>query len=300
MFERILVPLDGSELAEQALPLATRLAQAGDGNLLLMRSVIVGMLITPIGFDQDMSYRDWEHSHRRREATAYLKAIQASGRLKDVSTRFMTLDGEPASTIVDLAADDNYDLIVMTTNGERGVTRWVFGSVTERVLRNATCPVLVLREDRPIKRILVPLDGSKLAEASIAPALEVAKRLGAAITLLRVDDSLSRLDDASIASLDQMEPGLSDLMRVSYARRGEEYLTTVRNRLDTTVRVNILSRVGKPVDTILDTIDAEACDLIVMSTHGRSGLQRWVYGSVTEKVLHSAEIPMLIVRPAFK
>ncbi len=277
MFERILVPLDGSELAEQALPLATRLAQASDR----------------------------EQAHRRRQATAYLKALQKSDALKGVSTRSITPEGEPASVIINLAANEDCDLIVMTTNGERGLMRWIFGSVTERVLRNATCPVLVLREDvtrhpeaRPIQYILVPLDGSKLAESSIAPALEVARRLDAAITLMRVDDSLSHLDDASLDALDQVEPSMSEVMRVSHAQRGAAYLTAVRNRLDTTVSINIFSCVGKPVETILDTAISKACDL-VMSTHGRSGIQRWVYGSVTEKVLHSAEIPLLFVRPEF-
>ncbi len=299
MFERILVPLDGSELAEQALPLATRLAQASDGSLLLMRSVEAGLLITPTNFDQDMSYREWEKAHRRRQATAYLKALQKSDALKGVSTRSITPEGEPASVIINLAANEDCDLIVMTTNGERGLMRWIFGSVTERVLRNASCPVLIMRGDRPIQHILVPLDGSKMAEASIAPALEVARRLDAAITLLRVDDSLAQLDDASFDALDQVEPGMSEVMRVSYAQRGEAYLSAVRNRLDTTVPVNTIALTGKPVDAILDTAVSESCDLIVMSTHGRSGIQRWVYGSVTEKVLHSAEIPLLIVRTEF-
>jgi nucleotide-binding universal stress UspA family protein len=117
--------------------------------------------------------------------------------------------------------------------------------------------------------------------------------------LLRVDDSLSQLDYASLDALDQFEPGMAEVMRVGYAHRGEEYLEVVRAKLETNVPVSTLSLLGKAVDAILTTAVNEACDLIVMSTHGRSGMQRWVYGSVTEKVLRSTETPLLIIRPDF-
>ncbi len=299
MFERILVPLDGSELAQEALPLAARIARADGSKLILTRAIEAEMMMVPAGFEYEVTYDEEEQTRRWEQARAYVQDIQVSDRLKGISTSAVTKIGNPASVILDTAADRECDLIVMTTHGYRGLTRWMLGSVTERVLRNATCPVLVLRENRPIQHILVPLDGSKLAEEALDPALELAERLDAAVTLLRVDDSLSLMDYASMDALDQYEPGMAEQMRVSYAHRGETYLDDVRDRLDTTVPVFAISALGKPVDVILDTVLKEACDLVVMSTHGRSGVSRWVYGSVTEKVLRSAETPLLIVRPEF-
>lgn len=299
MFKRILVPLDGSELAREALPIAVRLARAADSELVLARATEVEMMMVPAGIEYELSYHEQEQTQRWDQARSYLSDIQMSEQVKGIPTSIVTHVGDPASIILDTADEKECDLIVMTTHGYRGLTRWMLGSVTERVLRNASCPVLVLREDRPIQHILVPLDGSELAEAAIAPALEVAERLDAAVTLLRVDDSLSTLDYASLDALDQFEPGMAEVMRVSYAHRGEEYLDGIRARLDTIVPVNTISMLGKPVELILDTVIQEACDMIVMSTHGRSGVQRWVYGSVTEKVLRSTETPLLIVRPDF-
>ncbi len=294
MFERILVPLDGSKLAEEALRLAVRMARVASSELVLTRAVEVEMMVMPAEFE--IIYHEQAETVRQRDARAYLQAIQTSEMCKDIPTQIVTQAGNPAAVILDTAAEKACDLIVMTTHGYRGLTRWLLGNVTERVLRNASCPVLVLRKDRLIQHILVPLDGSAHAETALAPAIEVAERLNATLTLLRVNDSLSRLDHSSLTALDQYQPGMAEEMRVAYAQQGEEYLAAIRARLDTLVPVNILTTVGKPAENILDVAKYEECDLIVMSTHGRSGMRRWVYGSVTEKVLHSADTPLLIVR----
>jgi nucleotide-binding universal stress UspA family protein len=223
MFKRILVPLDGSELAQDALPLALRLARAGNNSeLVLVRATEVEMMMIPAGGEYELAYHNQEQTRRWEQAQAYLHDLQLSDQCQGVLTSSLTHVGDPASVILDTAADKECDLIVMTTHGYRGLTRWMLGSVTERVLRHATCPVLVLREDRPIQHILVPLDGSALAETAIEPALEMAARLDAAVLLLRVDDSLSQLDYASLDALDQFEPGMAEVMRVGYAHRGEE------------------------------------------------------------------------------
>ncbi len=300
MFERILVPLDGSEMAEGALPLAIRLARTEASTLILTRAVEVVRMMVPAGTEYELAYHEQAQTHRWDQARGYLQDIQVSDRCKGISTRFTTHVGNPASVILDTAEEEACDLIVMTTHGYRGLTRWVLGSVAEKVLRNAACPVLVLREDRPIQHILIPLDGSKLSEEAIAPAIELAERVDAAVTLLHVDDSLSVMDHASLDAIEQFEPGMAEQMRVGYADRSETYLRNLRDSIDTFVPVNTRSMLGKPADEILDVARREACDLIAMSTHGRSGVRRWVYGSVTEKVLRSGDTPLLIVRPEFE
>ncbi len=293
MFNKILVPLDGSTLAETALPLATRLAD----RLVLTRAIETEFMMIPAGFEFEVTHFEQNQTRHIDQARAYLEDIGRSHRYDEIETTIVTHVGDPASVILDAAAEQECDLIVMTTHGYRGLTRWMLGSVTERVLRHAPCPVVVLREEKPIQHILVPLDGSDLSEEILTPAFELAERLDAAVTLLHVDDSLSLVEHASLDALDQFEPNIAEQLRVSYANRSEMYLRDMRERLDTFVPVNTISVLGKAADEILTVAQHESCDLIAMSTHGRSGVQRWVYGSVTEKVLRSTDTSLLIVRP---
>lgn len=293
MFDKVLVPLDGSELAETALPLAIRLA--GAGRLVLTRAIEAELMMSPVGFEFEVMYLEQNQTRHVEQARTYLEEVGRS--CEEIETTIVTHVGDPASVILDTVEETEADLIVMTTHGYCGLTRWMLGSVTERVLRNAPCPVVVLRAEKPIQRILIPLDGSDLSEAILTPAFELAERLAAAVLLLHVDDSLSLVEHASLDALDQFEPGMAEQLRVSYANRSEMYLRDMRDRIDTSVPVKTLSVLGKAADEILVVAEREACDLIAMSTHGRSGVQRWVYGSVTEKVLRSGDTSLLIVRP---
>ncbi len=175
----------------------------------------------------------------------------------------------------------------MTSHGRTGLSRWVIGSVAERVLEGGPCPVLLLRDGQPKtdvpQRILVTLDGSGLSEMALDPALALAKRLGASITLLRVwphgaADSLS----------DTSDPYLDDVM-ARYANWNVPLTAATVEAVGSGAANTALA--------ILNYANNEAVDLIAMSTHGRSGLQRWVYGSVTEKVLRGTDGALLVVRP---
>jgi nucleotide-binding universal stress UspA family protein len=207
--------------------------------------------------------------------------------------------GDPASVILDTALEKEIDLIVMTTHGRSGFSRWMLGSITTKVLREACCPVLAVRWSTPVSRVLIPLDGSDLAEQALEPGFEVARRLGAEVTLLTVHEGTG-LDPATIKQLEQAEEGLGGLEQQLIFQGDERYLEAIADHYaaDTGVQTHVSVAEGAPAQGILHFSEHWRADLIVMATHGRTGLRRWVYGSVTEKILQSASCALMIIRPS--
>jgi nucleotide-binding universal stress UspA family protein len=184
----------------------------------------------------------------------------------------------------------------MSTHGYSGFTRWVLGSVAEKVLSTASCPVLIIRSEQPIRKVLIPLDGSSLSELVLEPALELAAGLKAEVTLLRV---VEPVDVRDIEYYEQIEHGLGLRMQRDFHDNAEDYLrqlATTHQRTDLKIQTAIEE--GATAERVLHFAETRGSDLIAMATHGRSGLQRWMYGSVTEKVMRSGCCSMLIVRPA--
>ena len=300
MFKNILVPLDGSKVAAQALPLAARLARQSNAKLHLLSAIQVEYpaFVSPIAVDTMPLIPDvnalWS------QAQDYLANV-VSGDLYNGLEIVTTVDtGEPAQMIVDSAEDAEADLIIMTTHGRSGFSRWALGSVTERVLRHAPCPVLAVRENTTIKHILIALDGSELAEATIEPSLELAKQTGAKVTFLRVDDKPVDVDYQTINSINHIEPGMADILARSEYNRAEEYVEMIARRYrDEGIEMSWLGITDNAANGILRIAKDRDCDVIAMSTHGRTGIRRWVYGSVTEQVLRAANRSMFIIRPEY-
>ncbi|HSH01938.1 MAG TPA: universal stress protein [Anaerolineae bacterium] len=303
MFKKILVPLDRSHVAEKALALAAVLAQQNEGQLTLFHVPIHHEVVPPVPIEYSATTAgyDWSWSQdlvqeSNRNGERYLIDMQNRYLHPNVDVQIEIGSGDVASAIWEESVVQDSDLIAMSTHGYSGMTRWILGSVTEKVLRVASCPVLVLRDDRPIRRILVPLDGSNLAEYALEPAFELAQALGAEITLLRVDADLTQLGYRELRGLETMERGLGTAVLEGYYAQGQAYLESVARRFrNFDVPVTVMTLRGKPASEILRmSVDF---DLVAMATHGRSGVEKWVYGSVTEKVLRQAERGMLIVRP---
>lgn len=299
MFKKILIPLDGSELAERALEPALALAGQQNGSEVILLSVPVSRdILVPTGTGFDLLLPDQSLEQFRESVGTYLDGIAGMWKQPGTCIRKMVVDGDIASVIVDTAEALEVDLIAMTTHGYSGFSRWLLGSVTERVLRSAPCPVLAIRQKRPLTNILITLDGSGLAETALEPGVEFARLLGGMVTLLQVDQ------DANLGALElsMMEVAEAGLSRHVQREKGDDYLISYLNRTAEKYRaegltVETVVVEGSPARTILDFADAQNVDLIVMTTHGRSGLKRWVYGSVTEKVLRSTEAAVLIIRP---
>lgn len=297
MFEKILIPLDGSELAERALEPALALAEKANSQVIFLSVPVPNHFVRQHnGIGVLYPLQALEKAHQ--ETNEYLDALKKGKARKGYSLNVIIHDGDPASVIVDTAVAEKADLIVMSTHGRSGFSRWMIGSVTTKVLRQAPCPVLVIRSSKLISRILIPLDGSGLAEQALEPGFEIASGLEAEVLLLTVQESME-VSSLEIAQFEKAEKGLGVRVEQSVYERDESYLETLAQYYEKALEVHTQYAVadGPVSHCILDAADNWNADLIIMATHGRTGLQRWVYGSVTEKILRGANCSLLIIRP---
>lgn len=172
----------------------------------------------------------------------------------------------------------------------------MLGSVTEKVLRTAPCPVLVVRGAARFSHLLISLDGSPLSELSFAPAMAVAKAFHSQVTLLR---AVNTLTSETLLHLDEHELGLGQQMVDGQLADAEDYLSQVAaNSGPATGLFRVAVPDGHAAEAIAAYVANHGVDLVAMATHGYTGLRRWMLGSVTEKVLHLTDCSMLIIRPA--
>lgn len=295
MFERILVPLDGSVLAEESLPYAQELA----GRL---KSEVTLMYVTESSQDplQHMHelYLDRMVEATRRGAERYLKNVRR--KIKVVPE---ILTGDPSGKIVEYADEKDISLIVISTHGRSGIKRWALGSVADKVVRATTRPVALIRaggaraevRDKGILyRALVPLDGSKLGEAALAFVEEIAYKLQAEVVLFQVLTT-----ERPVITVEgygyMVYPEKQMEVDKKYA---EDYLAAVADRLK---RRGVIARsevrLGNAAEEIIKFAGEVQADFVAMSTRGRSGVARWVFGSVADRVMHEGSTPILLVRP---
>ncbi len=319
MFQHILVPLDGSSRAEQALPVAGHLARASHGTLTLL-SVITPQLEVDLKLIGLSRHIQLSQEADIAGANDYLAKVLSSNDFKGIDIQTEVLTGAPATTIRLFAQLQGVDLIVLCSHGYTGFKRWRLGSVALHVIQRSPAPVLVLSEDGPTPigrpaestrplRVLVALDGSPLAETALVPAAHLCACLTApaqgALHLTRV------LPFSELAEDGQKEMLLT--ARKLAESNASEYLDTVKQRLQEgdlaklglivtssvvvhTDVADTLIRVAEHGAFVRDTEEFAGCDLIAMATHGRGDLQRWFMGSVTERVLGTTALPLFVVR----
>ena len=324
MFRRILVPLDGSELAERALPIAARLAQVSGGSIAFLRVVPSPLAFTSQPTESSLPLQAVLESDLAG-AVDYLTRITASSVLAGVATTTEVFRGMPAGMILSFARSQQMDIIVMCSHGYTGMTRWALGSVAEKVAFHAPVPVLVLRKGgtvpasphpdalRPL-RMLVALDGSARAEGGIEPAAYLVAALAApfqgALHLMQVvkpafadiGEKYSDEGDESQARLDKVKRYLSSLVDHLGAGRMVSAVAVLNLPVSWSVAVDpdiasALIRVAENGEDVQEAGVYGGCDIITMTTHGYGGVQRWAMGSVTERVLRATRLPLLIVRP---
>jgi nucleotide-binding universal stress UspA family protein len=300
MFSRMLIPLDGSKTAEKVLPYARRLATA-----LSMPVDLLGVVeMTDIAAEISSSEAAYVEALIReavRNSTEYLETLARSFPNGMVLCRVE--QGRPEDVIINAAAVHKDTLIAMATHGRSGVSRWLVGSVTEKVLRGTVNPILVVHAHRNLKvqplarlsSVIVPLDGSEIAEAVLAPVTALAMALSLQIILVRA----YALPMATYGDDDYYVPNYIEL-KDQIKNESESYLASKASSLEAqgVVNVSTVAMEGSAADAIISLSHATSDDLVALSSHGRSGLQRWVLGSVTEKVLRHCEDPVLVVRGA--
>lgn len=311
MLKRILVPLDGSERAERGLALAARLARGAGAELLLARIVSLPPVpLAPYGEPAQIALA--LIAQATHDADGYLKDVAQRPLLQGIPVQTRTIEGHVTTDILNTARDERCDLIVVTTHGYSGFNRWRLGRVAAQVARHAPVPVLIapardgqlaIGEAATNIRILVALDGSELAEAALAPALDVARSLAATehitVHLLEVVEffAVMMADTTREASLSMPAIGAEE----QALQAARDYLATVAQRIRQELpgaTVTAAALLGADVATTISEI-AEGeprFDIIAMATHGRGGLQRWALGSITERVLHATHLPLIIAR----
>lgn len=296
MFEKILVPLDGSVLAEEVLETAVTIAK----EIVLLRVPVMQdvMALAAAGGDVPVMISTMGNDDGYLEVEGYLDRVAFEWGRSDLPVTTRIESGGAAETIAFVARDENVDLILMSTHGRTGLGRILLGSVTEEVLKLAPCPVLAMRADRLIKNVLVPLDGSFLAEKAIAPALKIAKASEANVTLFRAQPVELDYREEEFAFYLRAEHGLEHSAHEMLLKCADDYLGNLCEQYDCNdVRVDRVTATGYAADEILAQALEEGIDLIVMSTHGRTGLNKFFYGSVAEKVLRNAPCAVMVVRP---
>jgi nucleotide-binding universal stress UspA family protein len=238
------------------------------------------------------------YSNSEKETLDFAEVVQEKRNLK---AKGQLSYGGPAENILLYTQQHHINLIIMATHGHNGFRRWWLGSVFERVVSQCTSPVLVIHskhvkeidKDRraTFKRILTPLDGSETGESALHDAEAVAIKTGASMVLLHV------IPEPHVVEARLLGPEFANFVKGMHDA-GEKYLTKVNHRLtEKGIDVSNLIVSGDPAQEIINVAAHEKVDLIAMSTHGRSGIARFVMGSVADKILHASRLPMWLVRP---
>ncbi|HTI13509.1 MAG TPA: universal stress protein [Dictyobacter sp.] len=326
MFKRILVPLDGSERAEAVLPTVAVLARAYGSIVTLVRvvpeHVTSGYHVSLPESEDDFAGPVQDGS--LKEASGYLERVASSEVMQGLSVAVKILVGaNVAEQILALIPGIVADLVVVCSHGHTGLKRWSFGSVAHKLVRHSSVPVLVLREDQGSViphfdgqhslRVLVGLDGSTLAEAVVEPALQISSVLSApAPAMLQIVEVLP-LPTSKGFRLNESDENFQET-RERIIKTEEAYLDQAVQKAQSGYQVSPQPLVASSLvlqDDVASTLIEIAehgtyvenvpgftgCDLIALSTHGRSGLQRWALGSVTEHILEATTLPLLVVHP---
>jgi nucleotide-binding universal stress UspA family protein len=288
----ILVPLDGSELAEGALPYAAALAKALRCEIVLMTAwegveselgAQFPSMALEIQQKADAHYSQYLDGLRQRAGGAGVQA--------------MIRAGDAGDEILRAAEETQSRMIVVATHGRSGIGRWLYGSTASHVLRHATAPVVAVgphalehpRQTVELKHIMVPLDGSELSERALPAGQALAKVLGGRLSLVRavnwaVQSYPYTLPDAYVPQVDEeLEAGAK-----AYLRRKEDEVKDVE-------RAAFVVR-GSSSQGLLDFVEKEAVDLVVMTTHARAGLARAALGSVADRMIQGTA-PVMFIRP---
>ena len=305
-YRSIVVPLDGSDFAEHALPTAQSLARRHGATLHVVR---VYVPVAGVYGEHAVPYDEVLDRELMERAQEYLdgvvRRLVADG---GVRARADLLEGPIAESIARHAAAVGADLLVMTTQGRGPLVRFWLGSVADELVRHAEIPVLIVRphpaapdlsHDRVFQRVLIPLDGSQLAERVLEPALALDTGTQGELTLLRVVMPIAQLNYGSTAGA---YTGLRELQELDQAesKRAHDYLEGIAQRLRAR-SFNVTTRViasDRPAAAILDDALIHGTDLIAMVTHCRGPWKRLMLGSVADKVLRGAETAVLAYRPA--
>lgn len=292
MFKRILLPLDGSEQSEKALAYGEELAVRLGSELVL--------------------YHVHRHDQQEQEHlySVYLESIAARlrGKLRKTGAKVTTQveAGDPQHSICDLVGKNEIDLIIMAASSSSGMkVGKALGSVTDHVCRTVPIPVMLIRPEsvrptgskgRLLKRLLIPLDGSELSRLALSVGEGLAAELKLSITIFQMASMIRLYNDGSEAAAYGIYERFNETEKRRVSTEMQETAKGLRAK-----GIKATSKVTSGFDAAYEIIELSkkaGVDLVVMSTHGRTGLGRWVFGNVAEKVLRHGQTPLLLVHSA--
>ena len=287
-YKKILVPLNGSALAEKALPYAKSIAKLKKSNVILF-AVSLTIFV----------------ERRDRLFSSYLEVNAKELNEEGIKATTATSYGNVAEEIVKYANNNKIDLIVMATHGYTGAKKWMFGSITQKVLYGTKIPVLLIKAKAPeasaeFNRILVPVDGSPFSESTFPYIEELARRTDKEVVLLHICEP-------PVVPSYGSQP-INPTWKKYRDEMWEEMEKLATNYLEKTMavmkkkRIKVKSRVekaqtGEVAKTIMKVSREEKVDLLTIATQGRAGVSRWVYGSVANKIVEEFPQPILLIRP---
>jgi nucleotide-binding universal stress UspA family protein len=299
MYSKILIPLDGSKTAEKALPYARYLAGKFKIPVELLAVVDIAEMAAHMTAER-ARFLDTLVEDSMRDSETYLRGVTAT--FPGATVTHQVLKGRAEDAIIERGEADKNALIAMATHGRSGLNRFLLGSVAEKVLRGSVNPLLLVRATEAIKgegeagfkTIIVPLDGSELAEGVLPAVADLGKNLGIEVTLFRAYhipyNAYAGNEGLYAVDYDALISGVRD--------EANEYLEKKAAEVKKlgVEKVSCVSKEGFAGDEIIKLANATPGDLIAMCTHGRSGVKRWVLGSVTETVVRHTNDPVLVIR----
>ncbi|MEX2159856.1 MAG: universal stress protein [Dehalococcoidia bacterium] len=294
----ILVPLDGSELAEAALDVAEAFAKAIGARILLF-AAFEDVAQGPLAENS----RAAEYQQRGiDELRAYIAKMASELGRDGIHVDTKVVHGAASDEILRVIGDEDPSFVVLTTHGRSGISRWRYGSVASRLVHESSAATVVVGPNarhprgahaKPVRHILVPLDGSAQAEVALGPATELAKAFGAELVLAQVVQWPGSAYIAGAPELDFAQ------IEIELTEAAAEHLRMVRDRLAGRVAgrtVRTFVQRGPAVDALTSLVDGEGIDLVVMTSHCRTGFARAVLGSVADRMLQ-CNVPVVLIRP---
>lgn len=297
MFERILAPLDGSSLAECVLPHLVSMATTYDARVSLVQVLecseeAAGKPVDPL---------DWEMY--KAEAEAYLDDVKA--RLEEAGVhkvRTVLLEGRPAQRLLEFVEEQKVDLILLSSHGKAGLSRWSVNSVVRKIVQRANRSAMIVRGYKAAEmealaaaryeRLLVPLDGSQRAECALSPAVTLTRAHGAELLVGHV---VIRPEIPRQLPLTDEDRALIDRFVERSKELSAGYLDQLHGRLSLEFEAKL--RVDEDVAAALhEMVDEESADLVVLCAHGYSGKTKWPFGSVTTSFIEYGTTPLLMVQ----
>ena len=283
MYSKILVPLDGSELAEQALPQVIMIAKRFNSEAILLTTFVPGDRL--------------EHPLK-----SYMEEKAEELKSAGIKASSIFVQGDAATEIINFAEKNDVDLIVLTTHGCTGDRCWPLGSISNKVLQRSHTPTLLIRPGQPetataekdLQRVLISLDGSPVAEGIIPYVESLIKGTDSEVVLLMIIEPITLPHMATYRDHEEYQEKL-----MSHAEKeAKNYLSKMEGALrDKGIKVSSALLRGKPNQAILKYAEDNSISLIALTTHGYSGISKWVYGSVASHVIEGSSKPVLLVRP---